>query len=366
MSEMINWENGSEFHWIEENGINQNDVFDFSYSLFGSGRDAIVSLLHWGVPKNNWERIFVPFYFCPDVILAIKKIKLEIIFYFDSPIDNDNSSLENINFKRNDLLLRVNYFGVRKPRSNKWLKEKGVIIIEDHTYDPWSQWAKESDANWCFASLRKVLPIPDGGVLWSPNHAVLPSAELTPEHLYASNKKLLAMFLKNQYLKGIIQDKEIYRKLFIEGENNVYGSELSAISNISRSLLIRFPIDKMRMIKLANYRILASSVRTNNLRILEPEYIDAIPFSFIILLRNSELRNELAKHLISNNIYPAILWRLDHYSDIEIPSKYLNLSESILSIHCDFRYDENDIKKIANTINNFISDKSTEYISNTV
>ena len=68
----------------------------------------------------------------------------------------------------------------------------------------------------------------------------------------------------------------------------------------------------------------------------------------ILQCETNYLRNEIRKCLIGKMIYPAVLWP-DQFlpTDIEMES-------TILFIHCDFRYNENDIEFIALTINNFI------------
>jgi hypothetical protein len=41
------------------------------------------------------------------------------------------------------------------------------LLVEDHSHDPFSPWAVGSSADYAFCSLRKTLPVPDGGLLWS-------------------------------------------------------------------------------------------------------------------------------------------------------------------------------------------------------
>ena len=106
-----------------------------------------------------------------------------------------------IDWRLGDAIFWVNFFGLGIKPPFGFVPD-WVEIIEDHTHDPWSVWAYESTANWCVASLRKTLPLGNGGVLWSPAGHPLPSASpVTPErHTAALEKFLAAMLLKKRYL----------------------------------------------------------------------------------------------------------------------------------------------------------------------
>ena len=107
----------------------------------------------------EWKRLFVPEYFCYKVIGAIRTTGIELVFYPDYPLADDETIINHrSNFVEGDVILRMNYFGLRSRRDNSNLN---VTVIEDHSHDLFSEWALNSNADWCIASLRKSLPIPD-------------------------------------------------------------------------------------------------------------------------------------------------------------------------------------------------------------
>jgi hypothetical protein len=55
-------------------------------------------------------------------------------------------------------------------------------------------------------------------------------------------------------------------------------------------------------------------------------------------------------NLISNSVYPAILWNVPE----TVSGSSRNFSERMLSIHCDGRYNEEDIKQLADILNKAI------------
>ena len=119
--------------------------------MYATGRHALCDLL---LLHPMWKRIWVPEYFCYDVIEAIEKTGLSVAFYNDNPISKDDKNILQINqsFKSGDVLLRMNYFGLRGFRSNKHIS---IPVIEDHSHDLLGEWALKSDADWCVASLRR-------------------------------------------------------------------------------------------------------------------------------------------------------------------------------------------------------------------
>ena len=61
------------------------------------------------IEQEGWKRIWIPAYFCYEVVDSIKKTGVEIAFYNDYPSANDESAIQRINFKEGDVLLRVNF-----------------------------------------------------------------------------------------------------------------------------------------------------------------------------------------------------------------------------------------------------------------
>ncbi len=160
-----------------------------------------------------------------------------------------------------------------------------VEIIEDHTHDPYSKWAYNSRSDWCIASLRKTLPIPDGGVLWSPVRNSLPiQAVVTRTRSEASLKKLVGMYLKAAYLVGARTQKEDFRALLTTGEEQIAAGEISGILPWSASLVDRFPIEIWRESRTKNHNVLCD--RLQNVRWLhirnKDDEIDRCPFSAVM------------------------------------------------------------------------------------
>ncbi|MDR1055978.1 MAG: hypothetical protein LBL90_09220 [Prevotellaceae bacterium] len=339
---------GSDFHYIIdslcETDINVFPAKSKEATYYISGRQAIQELLC----SMEWDRIWVPYYYCYDVVSAIKSVGIEIDFYPDFPTANDNEIISNINFRDKDVLLRVNYFGFRGKRCNTGIS---VPVIEDHSHDLVGEWPQNSDADWCFASLRKTFPIPDGGMLWSPQQRPLPQQpQQTLQGGLLAAQRLNAMLLKTLYLKGYNIDKDMFRKIFMSTEKQFSELHISDISEISHNVVNFMRKENWHCKKKENWKLLSQIEIKNDVVIIKPEDSQCNSFSLMLFFETYEKREEVKKMLIERYIYPAVLWPLPD----SCPEKIINWSNRMLSVHCDGRYNKNDITELKSRIEDIL------------
>src|SRR5439155_22175590 len=189
------WEHGSGFHLSLDIGETRYPWSDHPHAYWGSGRDALRSLIGWGHGDGSWSRVLCPSFYCPEAVVAIRQ-EADVAVYPDAPMMPGDGVLA---AGPRDVALVVSLYG-RRPA----IRVTGAaIILEDHSHDPVSGWARTSQADYAFASLSKTLPLPDGGVLWSPHGFDLPrEREMTKAHESAVLDRLSAMILKRLYLSG--------------------------------------------------------------------------------------------------------------------------------------------------------------------
>ena len=338
---------GSDFHYIQSRGNPNNMLKDYSpyANYYADGRQALIHLYH----SQGWQRLWMPEYFCYDVIASLKEAGLNLMFYQDWPNDHgDSDTLENIQrngyFRHTDAVLRVNYFGIRSRRRAEHLSV--AAVVEDHTHDLIGDWAVHSTADWCIASLRKTLPIPEGGMLWSPKGLPLPEA---PERS-AQNEEIAAirweaMKLKASYLAGEEIEKAAFRAGFVNTEEYFDHAPICSLDNTSQEYLETFNVREWYNRKRDNWNML-QEIRKDGVQILRPEDENGYPFSLILLFDRIDERNRVRKALIEYQVYPAILWNIPAPTDGEI----YHFSRGMLSIHCDGRYSSDDILQLKSII----------------
>lgn len=338
---------GSDFHYVHPNGDPSNTLKDHfpSVNYYADGRQAIIHLFH----SQGWQRLWVPEYFCYDVIESLKEAGLDLRFYADYPgYKGDDNTLDAIqrngHFRPLDAVLRVNYFGTRFYRNAERLSV--AAIVEDHTHDLIGGWARYSRADWCVASLRKTLPIPEGGVLWSPKNLPLPEApEISVENEGIASIRWDAMRLKTRYLAGEDIEKAAFRKGLVETEPFFDTAHVCAIDEKSQEYLKTFDIQDWYDKKRENWHIL-SGIQKESVHILFPEDAGCYPFSLILLFDFLDERERVRKALIEKQIYPAVLWHIPLTLDGDI----FKISRGMLSIHCDGRYSTDDILQLKSII----------------
>jgi len=337
---------GSDFHKCEQSYIGSSLLFEKikHYNLYSCGRHAIEAI----ITQGKWKRIWIPAYFCYTVIEFIKKLGIEVVLYNDHPLSDDETVVRQLPYKEDDVLFRTDYFGLRTLRTNKGIS---VPVIEDHTHGLITDWSLNSDADWCVASLRKILPIASGGILWSPKLLQLP-IDITPTEECKNMAELRyeAMSLKAKYLVNG-GDKENFRNKYINTEEQIDNLKFSGIDVTSKLISENLDIKKWTDVKLNNW-LNAIDILSDSIQIIGKQEKHSIPqaFSLVLLAKTKCEREDLRNYLIQNSVYPAILWKIP---DDTIFKDAKNFSDRMLSIHCDARYDPNDIKQLCNIINNF-------------
>jgi hypothetical protein len=356
----IRWEFGSEYHWMgtENNPTNVPYPWGAQGIYVSCGRDAISVLLRHGMKQRGWKRIWVPSYYCHQVLNSINGTGIIVQYYDFNPVSIlDHKYFENA--KTDDVILIVNYFGLTGKDQIAIDANNRFEIIEDHTHDPFSEWAFTSTADWCVSSLRKALPLPDGGVFWSPqSHALPDEMNVTAEKCEVSLRKLTAMYLKAEYLHGAQVEKDAFRELFESSESGFVSDAISGITPWSRNLLDRFPIDHWRNVRIQNYKYLVSLIEDlPGIMVVRSSSRSLVcPFSVIIVFQENAQRQFVRERLIAANVYPAILWPIirESYIGHHPPHNDIDFSSTMLSLPCDMRYSQNDVEITAKLFSKYV------------
>lgn len=342
---------GSDFYYFDNYNSGRahlTDVFRDA-TLLADGRQCIVVLIR----KNGWKRLWMPDYFCYEVIETIKEqTGTDVVLYEDSPLREGN--VEGLPYEEGDVLLRMNFFGMRDFRSNRSIP---VPVIEDHSHDTFGHWALISDAHWCIASIRKSLPLPEGGMMWSPKQFGVSFKFL--DSCFKSNREIAAlrwkaMEMKAAYLWGEDVSKDEFRKLFVETEEWFDHAEPSMIDERTKEYICRkFDLNLWSSAKRKNWALLSSLIDKEHCEVINAESESCTMFSLVLLLNSKERRDALRKELIERCVYPAVLWNVPE----EASAASKDFSQRMLSIHCDGRYTEDDIRQLANILNQALENR---------
>ncbi|MGB7251809.1 MAG: hypothetical protein WBC73_22930 [Phormidesmis sp.] len=362
---MQRWEVGSEFDWSNEfvSSSGSDSLWPQSYELFATGMASLLSLKQKiESPQDRRVRLHLPSFFCMEAAAKLAK-EFDIGWYKDVPTQRQ-PDFDSLKADANDLVLAVNLFGIRTQKV--WIdwqqQRRDITLIEDHSHDPFSAWARRSTADYAMASLRKTLPIPDGAIMWSPQNHELPTSSRIESN--GASKRLTAMLLKRAYLSGGAVSKEAYRQLEIESQDDLDDVSKDTISAFSAGILKSLDVADFRRRRADNIRhfiALWLCDRHPDWTPLVTEWdTGCVPFNSVIVCRNQDIRDRLRKHLISQNIFPAIHWRQPHEGVSSDDPEAIALASKILTIASDQRYSLSDITRVFKRIQSFFqaSDRS--------
>jgi len=317
--------------------------------LTGCGRDALRLIASLARHRRWW----IPSYFCQQVVHAIADTGIELLVFPDSPL-SPRLDLSTIDAQPGDAVLVINYFGLRTAADVSIPDGFNAELIEDHTHAPTSSWARTSDAEFCFASLRKLYPLADGGAVWSPRGHRLPDApSLTSALQLGAFQKLTGMLLKRLYLDGHPITKQEFRPTLESGEDSLLDQEISSITPLSRAALSTFPLTHWDSIQRSNFQTLLRQVPSSRVfRILEPSSNACVPFSAFCVFDRTDECDRVRAALIADRIYPSRLWPLDNPVLKGVPEADSLLARRSFSIPVDMRYRTTDMDSVAASLVN--------------
>lgn len=340
---MMNKEYGSDFH--QYTGVLSGDAFSIvkesQSTLFFSGRVALYNLLSFGIHKYGWKKVGFPSYYCHEVVDFCKNLPIEIIYYNHNPFKKEPFEWDD---NENNVFINVNYFGISKLNTSFI---KNSVLIEDVTHNLLAY--RNTEAQYCFGSLRKQLPLPVGGFIYDATASFKNQVLVTPFAEEIAQQKHTAMQLKSNYLKGENIDKPAFRKLFIDAEKAFESENTNSalpqfvselLEDITAEQLIKRTFSNIQHFKTLwgdNAKVKLLSSKNNN------------EMGLVLLCETQPLRDGLKLALIKKNIYPAILWpHQKNEPDIAFENR-------MLFVHADFRYTFDDMDYIIKTIKNYIT-----------
>jgi len=335
------WEVGGEFG-SESPDTGECEPWASNHVRFALAQHALIAI--WRSLSASQPVVWVPNYFCSPVVEVLSSAGAAIRTYADDPRWS-RPRWNTLTARAGDFVLAVNYFGVRDGTAwREWqAAHRGVVLIEDHTHDPVSAWARSSTADYAVASLRKTLPIPDGALAWSPAGHALPAQPLGTDWR-GSSLKLKAMALKQIYLSGGDSPREGYLRLQREGEAALLATSDLRMSPWTETLLGSGVPRASRARREANVRQVLDLTKGHpDFRPLFDHWPEGhCPFNAILVFRDAETRDAVRTRLLQNRIFPAV-----HWESSSADPRIDELSRRILTVPVDQRYGSEDVGRVA-------------------
>ena len=307
-------------------------------------RHAIFSLC---AAQPSRPVLWLPSFFCPEIARSCRDVAT--IREYRDDCRSALPDWASLQPRPHDLVLAVNYFGVRSPEPwQAWRSAHECILVEDHTQDPFSSWALNSTAEYAVCSIRKTVPVPDGAILWSPIGRPLPPPAEECDWK-GPVLKARAMIYKREFLSRFLSSdvKSKFRKMQLQSEALMGHSKCSRISPLSEALLMCGVPKCWRHRRVQNARALLASLADWNHA--EPIYrswpTTHAPFTFPLVFKNQAHRDFYQSCLQRQDVYCPVEWVCET-SD----ANARELSSRILSLPVDHRYGDEDMKRIGDVL----------------
>ena len=333
---------GSEY-WEKEKTqkLNNLEYFnlgkDIKYLMLG--RTAIDYILK--NIEDDMKIVYMPNYCCESMVKPFLDNKYVIKYY---NVDLINKKYDINYHEKCSIFFAMNYFGYSETNMDEHInkmKSKGVITIEDITHRLFQSQRYCTKSDYLIASLRKWFPIYSGAIAVNINNKFKINIDnYTIDQKYIKDKKN-AMNLKKKYMNNEIKDKTEFLKLFEDSDKKISNYMMKKIDQESLEIIKEIDIDDMIKKRRKNAEIINNMCKKNsNIKILLELSTDDCPLFVPILLSD---RERIKAELIKNDIYCPSHWQ--NFANIEN-----DIYKHELSLICDQRYNEDDIKQYINKL----------------
>lgn len=322
----------------------------WNFSYFNTGRAAIEALL-CHLKKQGCKKVWLPSYNCSSVYDAAKRADVNIALYaVDKELLIENGVFDKL--KQGEVLYLVNFFGREETtftqKAIKKAKAEGVVVIEDLSLSLLSEGKSIGFGDYVIGSIRKWLPIPDGGFVASKKD--LPQFTKT----IAANDYTLyyfaAQIMKSQYLQGPSLDKQVFLNLSNKGMEALFSDyKIREISEISTRVIHSTNFKEVALKRIQNFYNLYERIHEiKEVKLMVEPSAERVALGMVICV---EERDALFRHLIQNGVYCNIHWR-ENESTVQFEDSCY-LSQHCLTLPCDQRYGTEQMNYIYKTITDF-------------
>jgi hypothetical protein len=307
-------------------------------SFFATGRDALFTLLK-SLPHT---RIHLPDLLCESVYRACRQAGKEVVTYEVGPALSPRE-WRGAAPQPGSCILVMHYFGTCSGFLLQHARSLGLTVISDATHLVFNAAALREafiGSDHTVASLRKSAPFPDGGFAASRDHgAVRPSEPVREEFVALRAAGLLSRGFSAR--GGFSDDENFVLLKKAEALIDEVPVGAHACSYLTRELLHTIDVAREATHARSNIALLQSLLRgvctTINTRRNPSPY-------FLCLFRSREERDRVRSALASSRCYCPVHWDTRHLPQ---PSP---LSDLCLSIPCDARYGDAQMRRIAGVI----------------
>ena len=307
--------------------LNEKQEFFEDYKANLRRFNSIKAALYFLIGSLRVKKIYIPYYYCPTTIRAIKNTGIDVIFYHITP----DLLPEPLPDDPDIAVLLVNYFGVITEDLNRLASGyHNAVVVIDNAHSFFSAPVMRERLYQVY-SAKKFFGVPDG--------AYLIGKEITYEDSVMGNSYEYADYLLLTYESGTnaaYKLKKSADRLIEEHPGNM--------SALAYGLLRNVDYDSVRKKRIGNFNVLYDKLGAiNELSFSSGGAAYLYPF----LLQGFGWK--LKKKLVNEKIYVPTLWNgedlMNCGNDFE-----LTMSNDAVFLPIDQRYDQKDMEYISDCL----------------
>jgi len=316
-----------------------------------SGRQAL-ALVEAELRSQGHGHLYVPSYLCDSMIAPFQRTGWTLRgLSVDSDLAISPTNL--LSEVTAGVLLHAPYFGREDSPSMlaalDTLRRRGVVVIVDESHRLFSDPSQVADFR--VASLRKLLPVYDGGYVTGLSGQFLTSLAASSSSSEIAELRQMAQASKSDALASGGSSKS-HLALFAAAEHATdIRTQPAPISSKSLGLLQQLNMKLIATTRETNSILLTQALgHSGRFRIINPPTENLLPSHLVLETHDV---TGLQKYMKERRIYCPIHWP---------PSELLPTTQSwprrYISLHLDHRYGPVEMMRTANTIHAFFAQRT--------
>lgn len=280
------------------------------------------------------SKMYLPYYICDSIFDVAKDSGTTWEFY---ALDKNMELSQSIEPQEDELLLYVNYFGLKTTYAYHLAGRFGSTIVIDNSQ---AFFAEPQGPAHTFYSPRKFFGVPDGGYLYTD---LPPGLDDIPEDTAVD---------RCFHLLGRIESgPQAYYSAYKKAESALKGRPIRKMSRISKRVLASLDYESIALKRERNFLFLHHHLAPFNAYPIDIDASFKGPMVYPFLIRDG---SSLKKKLIEEQIYVATYWTEVKTRD-GVPPLECSLVDDLVPLPIDQRYTLADMQRIVTVIENWLA-----------
>jgi len=305
--------------------LNDGEIYYPNLIALNTGRNALEYILR----IRKYKTIYLPYFTCDVLLEPLKKLNLTYKFY---SLDENLNPIIDFILDAHSCLLYTNYFGV-KTDVVMYLSGKINNLIIDNAQAFFTRPIGNLDT---FYSCRKFFGVPDGAYLnIETNHKLNLQRDESIDR-FSHLIKSIDINIENGYPD------------YIENNNMLVNNDIKTMSQLTQSILAGTNYERCMAARKSNFAYLNKHFAEINLLPFNYSSLD-VPMVYPLLINDRNLKKKLIEHKIFIATYWPNVYRW------AAPDSYeYFLTENLIALPIDHRYELTDMKTIVSIIKSLL------------